>query len=673
MALVAAFATAADAQTHPSLKGARLPPLLPLALLGDSDSETRTGFQVSPDGKSISWLQRVGGRRQIHVRPVDGGDPVVLRTAQDVGTYQWAADSRHFAVSVDPVPGAENYQILILDTRAPSAPPRNVTPWQGTRNSVLVLRGLPGELYLFSNKRDRRYFDIYKLALPATGEPQLMVENSGGRVSSWYFDPAGRVVARMLRPDGAGRRVFERCEAITACTPLFDLGLEDYVNVTGAIEGEAAVWALSNRGRDKAAVVRLDLKTGVETEVHADPRVDISSVRLSPDNRKPLLAVSWPDRQKVHFFDPGFEADLKALAAEPADVVNVTSADQTQRWLVVTLSGPLKPTRTMLLDRRTGQRSLLAVSPWEAWRETLSETRPGQVTARDGRVIPTYITVPRGTEGKRLPTVMYIHGGPWARDFGALDPRVQFLTNRGYVVVQVNYRGSSGYGKDHLWSAVGEFGRKMSDDVDDVAKWAVDQGLADPDRIAIMGGSYGGYATMVGMTRTPRMYAAGVSFVGLSDLPAFIDLIPAYWEAHRWHRFLGKPDNLEARARMWEVSPLRLVDKVERPMLIVHGANDPRVRRDQSERFAGALKSFGKTVELHVFPDEGHGLSRPANRVRFYSMVETFLARHLGGRASPPRSSDAAPPGKDGVVTRPVPTTDRERRTPEPVNGERRP
>jgi dipeptidyl aminopeptidase/acylaminoacyl peptidase len=267
---------------------------------------------------------------------------------------------------------------------------------------------------------------------------------------------------------------------------------------------------------------------------------------------------------------------------------------------------------------------------------------------------------------------MYIHGGPWTRDFGALDPRVQFLANRGYVVVQVNYRGSSGYGKDHLWSAVGEFGRKMSDDVDDAAKWVVEQGIADPDRIAIMGGSYGGYATMVAMTRTPRLYAAGVSFVGLSDLPAFIDLMPAYWEPHRWHRFLGRPDSPEARARMWEVSPLRLVDKVERPMLIVHGANDPRVRRDQSERFAGALKSFRKPVELHVFPDEGHGLNRPANRLRFYSMVETFLARHLGGRSSPPRGTGAAPSGKDEPVTRPAPTIDRERRKPEPAEGERR-
>jgi dipeptidyl aminopeptidase/acylaminoacyl peptidase len=531
---------------------------------------------------------------------------------------------------------------------------------------VLALRGMPGELYLFSNRRDRRYFDVYKLALPVTGEPQLVVENPG-TVSSWYFDPAGKVVARMMRPDGTGRRVFERCEAATTCARLFDLGLEDYVSVTGVIEGEPAAWALSNRGRDKAAVVRLDLKTGAETEVYADPKVDVSALRLSPDQRKPVVAVSWPDRQKVHFFDAAFEADLKALQSDATEVVNVTSSDQAQRWLVVTVSGPLKPTRTLLLDRRTGQRSLLAVSPWEAWIETLSETRPVQIAARDGRAIPIYVTVPRGTSGKKLPTVMYIHGGPWARDFGALDPRVQFLANRGYAVVQVNYRGSSGYGKDHLWSAVGEFGRKMSDDVDDAAKWAVDQGIADPDRIAIMGGSYGGYATMVGVTRTPRLYAAGVSFVGLSDLPAFIDLIPEYWEPYRWHRFLGKPDSLEARARMWEVSPLRLVDKVERPMLIVHGANDPRVRRDQSERFAGALKSFGKPVELHVFPDEGHGLSRPANRVRFYSMVETFLARHLGGRTSPPRNAGASP----GTDAKPGPGIKGERRAPEPVEGER--
>jgi dipeptidyl aminopeptidase/acylaminoacyl peptidase len=353
----------------------------------------------------------------------------------------------------------------------------------------------------------------------------------------------------------------------------------------------------------------------------------------------------------VHFFDPAIEADLKPLLSTGADILDVTSSDHSQRWLVVAMSGPLKPTRTLLLDRRTGHRRLLAVSPWEAWLETLSQTQPFSFTARDGRPIPGYVTVPRGTAGRRLPTVMFIHGGPWVRDLGTLDPRVQFLANRGYAVVQVNYRGSSGYGKAHLWAAVGEFGRKMSDDIDDAAQWAIDRGIADPDRIAIMGGSYGGYAAMVGMTRTPRLYAAGVSFVGVSDLPALMDLMPEYWEPYRWRRVLGRPDDPEARARMWEASPLRLVDKVERPMLIIHGANDPRVRRDQSERFAGALKSFGKPVELHVFPDEGHGLNRPANRARYYAMVEAFLARHLGGRVSSSRSTTLDPTG-------PVPADD---------------
>ncbi|HKU97093.1 MAG TPA: S9 family peptidase [Vineibacter sp.] len=640
LAVLGALVAAASAQTHPALKDAKLPPLLPIALLADGDPETRSNFQISPNGKTIAWLQRVGGRRQIHLRPIEGGDPVVVRISRDVGTYHWVADSRHMTVAIDPVPGSENEQILIADSQAPTVAPRNVTPWPGTRNWVLSPRDMPDAIYLGSNRRDRRYFDLYKLALTADAEPQLMVENPGA-ISSWYFDPAGTMIARMTRPNDAGRRAFERCEAGGACSKLFDLELEDSVSVLGGAGGEPVIWALSNRGRDKTALVRLDLKTGGETEIHADPQVDISAVRLSADQRHALFAVSWPDRQKVHFFDAALEADLKPLLSDAGDVVNVVSSDRAQRWFVVTVSGPLKPTRTLLLDRQRGQRALLSVSPWEAWRETLSETQPATLTARDGRTIPLYVTVPRGTPAARLPTVMFIHGGPWARDFGTLDPRVQFLANRGYAVVQVNYRGSSGYGKAHLWSAVGEFGRKMSDDVDDAAQWAIAQGIADPDRIAIMGGSYGGYATMVGMTRTPRLYAAGVSFVGPSDLPALMDLIPAYWEPYRWHRFLGKPGDPEARARMWEVSPLRLVDKVERPMLIIHGANDPRVRRDQSERFAGALRSFGKPVELHVFADEGHGLTRPANRTRYYTMIEAFLARHLGGRASAPSAAGA--------------------------------
>jgi len=665
LAVLGALAAAAVAQTHPALKDAQLPPLLPIALLADGDSETRGNFQISPDGKTIAWLQRIAGRRQIHVRPTDGGDPVVLRISRDVGAYHWTADSRHMTVSIDPVPGSENEQILIVDVQAPTAAPRNVTPWPGTRNWVLSPRDMQDAIYLGSNRRDRRYFDLYKLTLTADAEPQLVVENPGA-VSSWYFDPAGTMIARMTRPNDAGRRMFERCEASGACSRLFDLELEDSVSVLGGAGGEPVIWALSNRGRDKTALVRLDLKTGAETEIHADPQVDISTVRLSADQRRALFAVSWPDRQKVHFFDTALEADLKPLLSDTGDVVNVTSSDQSQRWLVVTVSGPLKPTRTLLLDRQRGQRALLSVSPWEAWRETLSETEPVMLTARDGRTIPLYVTVPRGAQARPLPTVMFIHGGPWARDFGTLDPRVQFLANRGYAVVQVNYRGSSGYGKAHLWSAVGEFGRKMSDDIDDAAQWAVAQGIADPGRIAIMGGSYGGYATLVGMTRTPRLYAAGISFVGPSDLPALMDLMPPYWEPYRWHRFLGKPGDPEARARMWEVSPLRLADKVERPMLIIHGANDPRVRRDQSERFAGALRSFGKPVELHVFADEGHGLTRPANRARYYTMVETFLAHYLGGRASP-SASGGVTPGEDRDGR---PTTNSGRRQ-APADGER--
>ncbi len=640
--VIGLLAGVAAAQTHPALKDAKLPPLLPISLLADGDPETRSNFQISPNGKTIAWLQRIGGRRQIHIRPVEGGDPVVVRLSRDVGSYHWTAGSRFMTVAIDPVSGSENDQILIVDTQAPTATPRNVTPWQGTRNWVLSPRDMHDAIYLCSNRRDRRYFDLYKLALTADAEPQLVAENPG-TVSSWFFDPAGTMIARMTRPNDAGRRSFERCDDGGNCGRLFDIDLEESVSVLGGVQGEPTVWALSNRGRDKTALVRLDLKTGGETEIHADPAVDISSVRLSADQRQPLLAVSWPDRQRLHFFDAALEADLKPLAGDAGDVVNIVSSDQARRWLVVTVSGPLKPARTLLLDRHTGQRALLSVSPWEAWRETLSETRPASFAARDGRTIPAYVTVPRGASGKQLPTVMFIHGGPWVRDFGTLDSRVQFLANRGYAVVQVNYRGSAGYGKTHLWSAVGEFGRKMSDDIDDAARWAVDTGIADPDRIAIMGASYGGYATMVGMTRTPRLYAAGVSFVGPSDLPALMDLMPEYWEPYRWHRFLGKPSDPEARARMWDVSPLRLADKVERPMLVIHGANDPRVRRDQSERFAGALRSFGKPVELHVFADEGHGLNRPANRVRYYTMVEAFLARHLGGRASPPRDNVLAP------------------------------
>ncbi|MBM3620688.1 MAG: S9 family peptidase [Alphaproteobacteria bacterium] len=638
------LAGAAAAQTHPTLKDAKLPPLLPLALIAGDDTDTRTNFQVSPDGKWLAWSQRSGGRPQIHVRPIAGGDPVIVRTPTGASNFRWLPDSRRLRYGLDNG-GNENTQIWIVDSQSPTAPPKNVTPWPGTANSVSTTRLDGDEVLLFSNRRDRRVFDAYRLSLSGDLTPVLH-ERNPGNVDRVYFDRKARVAARSLRAGADGKRAFEFCPGVVAtCARVFDMEWDEQVAIVDIAADEEEVWALSNRGRDRVAVVRLNLRTGAETVRHVDPKVDVDSIWFNTETREPVLAIQWPDRQRLHAFGSGIGPDLAAMGNDGgADVVGILSHDNAMRWFVLGMQSKGSATRIILYDTQNKERTLLTAGAWDAYRESLSPINAVDYKARDGLTISGYLTLPAGAPAKNLPSVVLVHGGPWLRDYGTLSTTAQFLANRGYAVLQVNYRGSSGYGRAHLRGGIGELGGKMQDDVDDGVKWLIAQGIADPAKIALMGSSYGGYATFVGMTRTPTQFAAGVANVGISDLPAFIDLVPVYWDRGRWHRYLGPSNTVEGRAAMWQRSPLAHVDKLERPMLITHGANDVRVRKDQSERFYGAARALGKPVEFHLFENEGHSLGRSENRLIFFAKVETFLAKHIGGRVTEVKAAPG--PGK---------------------------
>lgn len=664
------LAGVALAQTHPTLKDARLPPLLPLALVAGTDGDARTNFQVSPDGRWLAWSQRLGGRPQIHVRPMAGGDPIVLRTPSGSANFRWLPDSRRLRYALD-AGGNENSQIWVVDLQNPGAPPKNVTPWIGTANFVSATRLDGDEVLLFSNRRDRSVFDAYRLPLSGDLTPVLH-ERNPGNVDRAYFDRKARLVARSLRPGADGKRAFEFCPgAATTCARVFDMEWDEQIFVPDIAAGEEEVWALSNRGRDRRAVVRLNLRTGAETVMHADPKVDVDSFWFNTETREPALAIQWPDRQRLHGFGAGLGPDLAAIGGEGgADVVTIHSFDNAMRWFALGVQSRGSATRTLLYDAQNKERILLAAGQWDAYRESLSPVTPVEFKARDGLSINGYLTLPAGAPGRNLPAVVLVHGGPWLRDYGTLGTMPQFLANRGYAVLQLNYRGSSGYGRAHLRAGIGELGGRMQDDIDDGVKWLIAQGIADPAKIALMGGSYGGYATFVGMTRTPTQFAAGVANVGISDLPAFIDLVPAYWDRSRWNRYLGPSDTEEGRAAMWQRSPLAHVHRLERPMLITHGANDVRVRKDQSERFYGAARALGKPVEFHLFENEGHSLYRAESRLIYYAKVETFLAKHLGGRvtevkAAPrPAPVPAKPPEPAPSVGKPEGTTPSQPRAP---------
>ncbi|MGE0422222.1 MAG: prolyl oligopeptidase family serine peptidase [Reyranellaceae bacterium] len=652
--LLLLLAGAASAQTHPTLKDAKLPALLPLALVAGDDSDTRSNFQVSPDGQWLAWSQRRGGRAQIHVRPIGGGDAVVVRTPVGLANFRWMPDSRRLRYGLDRG-GNENTQIWVVDARSPNAPPKNITPWAGTTNYVSSVRLDGDEVVLFSNRRDRRFFDAYRVSLSGDLTPVLL-ESNPGNVDRAYFDRKAHMVARTLRPGADGRRAFEFCPgAASTCARVFDMEWDEHIFVPDIAAGEEEVWALSNRGRDRQAVVRLNLRTGVETVMHEDPRVDIDTFWFNTETREPVLAIAWPDRQRLHAFGSGIGPDLAAIGGGGDAVVTIRSYDLAMRWFVLGVQSQGSATRTILYDAQNKERTLLSAGPWDAYRESLSPLTPVEYKARDGLTVHGYLTLPAGAPGKNLPTVVFVHGGPWLRDYGTLGTTPQFLANRGYAVLQVNYRGSSGYGRAFLRAGIGELGGRMQDDIDDGVKWLIAQGIADPARIALMGSSYGGFATFVGMTRTPTQFAAGVANVGITDLPAFIDLVPAYWDRGRWNRFLGPSNTVEGRAALWQRSPLAHVERLERPMLITAGANDVRVRKDQGERFYGAARALGKPVEFHLFANEGHSMSRAANRLIYFAKVETFLARHIGGRFTEVKATLPRPPTSPQLRTTPEP------------------
>ena len=566
-------------------------------------------------------------------------------------------DSRRLRYGLDRG-GNENTQIWVVDARNPNAPPKNITPWAGTTNYVSSVRLDSDEVVLFSNRRDRRFFDAYRVSLSGDLTPVLL-ESNPGNVDRAYFDRKAHMVARTLRPGADGRRAFEFCPgAASTCARVFDMEWDEHIFVPDIAAGEEEVWALSNRGRDRQAVVRLNLRTGVETVMHEDPRVDIDTFWFNTETREPMLAIAWPDRQRLHAFGSGIGPDLAAIGGDGNAVVTIRSYDYAMRWFVLGVQSQGSATRTILYDAQNKERTLLSAGPWDAYRESLSPLTPVEYKARDGLAIHGYLTLPAGAPAKNLPAVVFVHGGPWLRDYGTLGTTPQFLANRGYAVLQVNYRGSSGYGRAFLRAGIGELGGRMQDDIDDGVKWLIAQGIADPARIALMGSSYGGFATFVGMTRTPTQFAAGVANVGITDLPAFIDLVPAYWDRGRWNRFLGPSNTVEGRA----------CGSAAAGAYRAAGTADVDHRRRQRRACARTRARFMRRARWasrssSTCSRTGHSMSRAANRLIYFAKVETFLARHVGGRAtaaqSAPRPAPAAdpPPAPAPTVGKPEGTT----------------
>lgn len=635
---VATLGGCAIAPTHPSLKTTALPELIPVRDFV-ADRESTGGYSVSPDGKKLAWMGTDGVSPALWVKTIAqvGAKDDTKAFHTRARYYRWSADSQYLAVVMDSG-GDENAHIYAGKVHGSDTKLVDVTPFEKTSSHISRVVDGGAEMVITTNRRDKKLFDVYKLNL-TTGKLDLIATNPGN-VGYWGVDRIGQLRARVMVegekshlqvPDGHSEA---KNWKTTATWSRFDS-----IAAVEFTEGGKSAWALSNRGRDKMALVKVDLATGAETVVYETPEVDVDRVLISRKTQQPLLAYSMPDYPRLEMYDAAMKQQLLHLSAGQPTSMVVTSIDDAESTYTVSVA-TTQGSKSYLISgaaapQLLGENSLSRL----ALKVALATSKPISFTSRDGLQIHGYLTLPEGVEGKNLPMVLYVHGGPWARDRWGNEGQgkvSQMLANRGYAVLQVNYRGSSGYGRAFQDKAIGEFAGKMHDDLIDGVNWAVKTGVADPAKVAIYGGSYGGYAAMVGATMTPEVFACAVNIVGVTSLARLLETAPPYWELGLpwWYRFVGDPAKPIDRAIMDAKSPLFHAVKATKPILIMHGVNDPRVKLEQSELMVAALQKAGKQVEYLTVKGDGHGNFKWNNNLTLFRKTEDFLAKCLGGRSS---------------------------------------
>ena len=601
-------------------------------LFGNPD---RTLCTISPDGRFLAWLAPTDGVLNVWVAPRDAPDdahPVTQDRLRGIRLYAWTYDGRHLVYLQD-VGGDENFHVHAVDVAARAT--RDLTPFPGVRADIArISRTLRDRILISMNRRDPRFMDLHTVDL-ATGDVTLIQESHGeaefvtdrryGVHMAVTLETNGAQSLRRRGPDGAW------ADWITFSP--------DDAKTSGPVNLDADATALflsDSRGRDTAALVRIDLATGGTRVIAADPRADVAVAVKDNDTLEPLAYAVTVERRELVAIDPRIQPDLDFLAARDIGEWLLNSRTEDDRIWIVSGASDIRPGAAYLYDRTAKSLVKLYDSRPELAGTPLVEMPPVTIRSRDDLPLVCYLTRPADAQGPG-PMVLLVHGGPWGRDVFGFNPYHQWLANRGYAVLSVNFRGSTGFGKAFVNAGDGEWGRRMDDDLLDAVAWAIAEGVADPARIAIMGGSYGGYAVLAGMTRNPTLYACGVDIVGPSSLETLIATIPPYWESIRgmFTRAIGDPATQEGLALMRERSPLHMADRIARPLLIAQGANDPRVKQSESDQMVAAMQAHGVPVTYVLFPDEGHGFARPENNIAFNAVTEAFLARHLGGRAEP--------------------------------------
>ena len=603
-----------------------------------------SGAQISPDGQYISFMKPLDDVRNIWVKgvnePFEKARPLTQEKKRPIGQYFWSRDGKRILFVKDN-DGDENFNVFSVDpTGSPAAgsrvpAPTNLTNATGVRTVIYgVPESEPDFIYIGINDRDKAWHDLYKVQI-STGAKTLVRENKD-RLTYWVFDNKDkpRLAARsapngdteILRVDG------------DKFTPVYTCGVFETCEVVRFHKDDKRVYLESNKGaRDLTQLVLFDPVTLKEEFVEEDPgkRVDFGSAIFSDRTDELIGTVYVDDKARILWKDKDFESDYNYLKKNLGDrEISFGSSTKDERKYIVSTYSDVDPGTVWVFDRKSRNLSTLYQVREKLDRKALSPMRAIRYKSSDGLEIPGYLTLPKGLPEKNLPLVVVPHGGPWGRDNWGYNSFAQILANRGYAVLMPNFRASTGYGKKFLDSGNNQWGDKMQDDITWGVKYLVDQGIADPKRIGIMGGSYGGYATLAGVTFTPDLYAAAVAIVAPSNLNTLLGSIPPYWEQIRtlFHKRMGDPNTPEGRAQLERQSPLNHVAKIKTPLMVVQGANDPRVKKSESDQIVIALRERNYPVQYLLAGDEGHGFARPVNNMAMFAAAEKFLAQYLGGR-----------------------------------------
>ncbi len=619
------------AATHPALVSAELPPIIPLReFYANSDSRWR--YQLSPDGKYLSWLESKWLKPALWVKPLEGDAKAIFHTDDEVRWYRWSSDSRYLLYQADR-DGWENDVLVSIDTQSPNAEPRSYDFGKDVKTELVqVPDGSKDTVIIAHNGRDREKFDLFRLNL--TSGDTVALGQSRQRGIYWHLSREGNVFGRTRYYDKE-KWTFE-LNLGGFWKPLLNGGFEDYFQPLGTWSKEDTLYAVSNMGRDKKALVKFNIASAQETVLKVYEDVDVSGVLMGRESGEPQVVFSEPGHQRMDVLDEDLATIVSKLDLPENAHFNFHTITKDNSKILFSIEHATSGFETMLFDKNRKSLEKISTPPIARFREQLSPVEPVSITARDGLAIPAYLSRPKGVTGA-APLVITIHGGPIWREFGGWDSFRQLLTNRGYAVLGVNYRGSDGYGRAFREAAKDAVSREMDDDITDARAWAVDQGIADPKKVAVFGGSFGGLKVLTAMTRNPDLYAAGIDVNGISDLVSMRSEIPPYWRGWDfWYdKNLGDANDPKDAAKIKDRSPLTHAANLAAPLLIIQGSNDVRVVRSQSDRMVEALREAGKPVDYVLLEGAGHQFRNWGwkTRMKTYRRMERFLANHLGGRA----------------------------------------